>query len=150
MSYCPHCGAERMPAASFCSNCGQPLAEPTPQPAMSPASAAAPTGAAAAPARPPLPPAATRTAAAPWSPNVNWRALVVGNWLGAALTAGTALVVSGLLATGLGLLAKPEDFGWDNSLTMVAWIMTSAFERTSSSTSRSRTPRSTPAWASSR
>ena len=127
MSYCPHCGAERVPAASFCSNCGQPLAEPTPQPAMAPAPAPGPTAAASAPARPPLPPAATGTAAAPWSPNVNWRALVVGNWLGAALTAGTALVVSGLLATGLGLLAKPEDFGWDNSLTMVAWIMTSAF-----------------------
>jgi hypothetical protein len=135
MAYCPNCGAENAPTASYCSNCGQRLAPatqtataPPPPPPPAPPAAPAPTPApqptptlAASPG--PAAPTVQRTAL----PSVNWRPLVIGNWVGAGLTAATALGVSGVLATALGLLAKPADFGWDNSLTMVAWIMTSAF-----------------------
>jgi hypothetical protein len=60
-------------------------------------------------------------------PSVDWRRLLVGNWLGAGLTAGTALAVAGILSTLLALMAKPEDFGVDNGLTLVATLLAATF-----------------------
>lgn len=53
--------------------------------------------------------------------------VLYGNWVVALSVALTAVLVSGLLATVLGLVAKPADIGVDNTLTFIAVLMTSAF-----------------------
>ncbi|GAB3783407.1 hypothetical protein GCM10027601_15600 [Nocardioides ungokensis] len=60
-------------------------------------------------------------------PSISWQKLLVGNWVGAALTAATALVVAGALSTVLALLSKPADFGVDNGLTLVAALLAATF-----------------------
>jgi len=76
------------------------------------------------------PPAATAGAtgpAAPTIPQIDWRALLSGNWVGAAVTAATILVVAGLFSLVLVILAKPANFGVDNSLTLVMSVLASVF-----------------------
>jgi hypothetical protein len=51
----------------------------------------------------------------------------VGNWVGAGATALAALLVTGLLSGAMALLAKPADFGIDNTLTLAAVIAAGAF-----------------------
>jgi hypothetical protein len=55
------------------------------------------------------------------------RSILVGNWVAAGAVALTALATSGLLSLILACVAKPTDFGIDNSLTLIAVLMTGAF-----------------------
>ena len=136
MLTCAHCGSDNPGTSRFCGNCGRPTAvaaPPTTTPPGGPSPtapiAAAPTAPPAAPPVLPPPPGAQRPAgpSAPTLPSVNWQKILVGNWLGAGLTAGTALVVAGALSTVLALLAKPDDFGVDNGLTLVAALLAATF-----------------------
>ena len=52
---------------------------------------------------------------------------MVGNWVGAAITAAAILATAGILSTALGLLAKPHNFGIDNTLTLIASILGATF-----------------------
>ena len=52
---------------------------------------------------------------------------MVGNWIGAAITAAAILATAGVLSTALGLLAKPHNFGIDNTLTLIASILGATF-----------------------
>ncbi|HEY3016486.1 MAG TPA: hypothetical protein VGJ41_15315 [Nocardioides sp.] len=63
----------------------------------------------------------------PQLPTIDWRRLAVGNWLGAGITAAATLGSAGLAALILGLLAKPDNFGLDNTLTLVAAILGNIF-----------------------
>ncbi|GAA2148278.1 hypothetical protein GCM10009844_26530 [Nocardioides koreensis] len=92
--------------------------------------AAAPTAPPASPPVLPPPPAGpppTAGPATPRLPSVSWQRLLVGNWLGAGLTAATALVAAGVLSTVLGLMSKPVDFGVDNGLTLVTILLAATF-----------------------
>ena len=139
MPFCRHCGHELPPTGRFCPDCGatrestepetvaetRPLAaaDPTTAPTTSPAPAPTPSP---QPAGRTLPPAATTTAA-PSLPALDLSRLLVGNWLGASVVAASALLTSGVLSVVIALLGKPVDFGLDNSLTLVAVLMTGAF-----------------------
>src|SRR6478735_5110865 len=136
MLTCAHCGSDNPGTSRFCGSCGRPTAVAAPPTTTPPAGppptapiAAAPTAPPAAPPVLPPPPGAQRPAgpSAPTLPSVNWQKVLVGNWLGAGLTAGTALVVAGALSTVLALLAKPADFGVDNGLTLVAALLAATF-----------------------
>jgi hypothetical protein len=59
--------------------------------------------------------------------DIDWTRLLRGNWLGAAVVAGVTLAVAGVLAVVMVALAKPEDFGVDNSLTFVALVLNGSF-----------------------
>jgi hypothetical protein len=59
--------------------------------------------------------------------SIRWQRIVVGNWVGAGLTAATALGVAGALSLALALMAKPTDFGVDNGLTLVSTLLGAAF-----------------------
>jgi hypothetical protein len=63
----------------------------------------------------------------PSLPVVTWRTFLVGNWVGAGITAGGALVTAGILSVVVGLLAKPADFGITNTMTLVTMIFASSF-----------------------
>jgi hypothetical protein len=58
---------------------------------------------------------------------LDWRRLFVGNWVGAGMTALAALLLTGLLSAVMALVAKPADFGIDNTLTLITLIATGAF-----------------------
>jgi hypothetical protein len=118
---CTNCGAETSATDRFCATCGTPVeavVEPT-QPIV------------AAPVLPAAAPTAAPTIAlpttAPAAPQLDWRALLSGNWVGAGVTAAVIVAVAGLGAIGLALLAKPVNFGVDNSLTLVATILAAVF-----------------------
>jgi hypothetical protein len=53
--------------------------------------------------------------------------VLTGNWLGSAVVAALTLGTAGILSLVLGLLAKPPDFGIDNTLTFGAVILAGAF-----------------------
>ncbi|RHW25490.1 hypothetical protein D0Z08_18430 [Nocardioides immobilis] len=53
--------------------------------------------------------------------------LLAGNWTGSAGVALVMLATAGVLSTALGLMAKPEDFGIDNTLTGVMMILAATF-----------------------
>jgi hypothetical protein len=115
MPFCVSCGTETPPGNKFCANCGRPVGpaaetDPAPPPQQPPP-----------PLPPPGPPSA-RTA-----PTIDWRLVVVGNWFGAGMTALSALLVTGLLSGAMALVAKPADFGIDNTLTLAATIAAGAF-----------------------
>lgn len=55
------------------------------------------------------------------------RRVVTGNWIGSAGVAAVILGTAGVLSAVVGLLAKPEDFGIDNTLTLVAVILAGTF-----------------------
>jgi len=59
--------------------------------------------------------------------SVDWRWMVRGNWLGAGLVAVSTAFTAGLLGLLLALLAKPADFGLENTLTLATMLATSAF-----------------------
>lgn len=125
MRFCHQCGSQIRPGTAFCVSCGTALTVPAataaPAPPAHPTApyATAPAPYAAARAGHPAPP---RT-----SPQVDLARLLRGNWVGAARVALVVLAVSGLASLALALLAKPADFGIDNTLTLVAVIMTGAF-----------------------
>lgn len=128
MPSCSQCGHESAESSRFCPNCGAPLAQTPAASETQPLSAAAPTPRPDEPSTRTLPPPAADTVTAgPAVPHIDLSRLLVGNWLGAGLVAASALVTSGVLAVALALLGKPTDFGWDNSLTLVAVLMTGAF-----------------------
>jgi hypothetical protein len=52
---------------------------------------------------------------------------LTGNWLGAALTAATALGIAAVLSGAMALLAKPVDFGLWNTFTLTMVIMAGSF-----------------------
>lgn len=122
MSTCQHCGAQLEQSARFCADCGTAVTPPAPAPEPAPAT---------------MPIAATRTDARvvtepqPSTPRpgpaVDWTRLVRGNWVGAGLVAGLTLGTAGILALVMTALAKPTDFGLDNSLTLVAAILNGSF-----------------------
>lgn len=125
MPVCAHCGHETPEQSPFCPNCGQPretepAADTRP---MSPATPAPPAGT----GRTLPPPAPDTVSHGPAVPTLDLSRLLVGNWLGAGVVAASALFTSGLLALAVALLGKPTDFGLDNSLTLVATLMTGAF-----------------------
>ena len=137
MHTCADCGSENPGTSRFCGSCGRPLAATpaaappsAPPPPPTAPMAAAPT---APPASPPvLPPAPagpppTAGPATPHLPSVNWQRLLVGNWLGAGLTAVTALAVAGVLSTVLALMSKPVDFGVENGLALVTTLLAATF-----------------------
>ena len=136
MTSCPHCGTQLAQASPYCPHCGgavvvTPAAQvPPPDPALTmPISAAhaeqtqRPATPSARPVPPP-PPAGPSSVAAP---AFDWVRLVRGNWLGAGLVAGLTLGTAGLLAVVMTAMAKPTDFGLDNSLTLVASILNGSF-----------------------
>jgi hypothetical protein len=59
--------------------------------------------------------------------HLDWHRLLVGNWVGAGQTALAALLVTGVLSGILGLLAKPDDLGVANTLTLITVIATGTF-----------------------
>lgn len=110
MTHCTHCAAQLPDSGRFCAECGTPTTS-------------APD---AGPGRvlPPAPAPGTRAAPAL---SFDWRALLVGNWVGAGLVALATAFTTGLLGMLLALLAKPEDFGLSNTLTLATLIATGAF-----------------------
>lgn len=116
MGYCTECGNETPASDRFCANCGHPAGS-------------APPDTVRLPAPPTLPPPPTAPPGAPprGTPTLDWRPLVVGNWVGAAATALVALTLTGLLSCAMALVAKPADFGVDNTLTLAAVIAAGAF-----------------------
>lgn len=132
LSYCTNCGAGTEPHTKFCGTCGHALepvavavaAEERPAPPAAPVD-----GPADRPVMPPPPAGAPQAPAVSVSPAVGRlvQTVLVGNWAGAAVVAATAVGVAGFLSTLLGLIAKPGDFGIDNTLTMIAVLMTSTF-----------------------
>lgn len=149
MLTCPHCGNQSARPTPFCGQCGLLLEAPTQtaSPATPPVAATVTSvvpDLATTPIRavgddtgqdvvssgrstrtiPPAPLASGTTAA---GPEVDWMRLLRGNWLGAALVAGMTLAVAGGLALTLTVMAKPVDFGIDNSVTMVATLLAGAF-----------------------
>lgn len=131
MTSCRHCGHVLPDSGRFCPECGRTRVPEDAAPETRPLTATGPEAPVAADATP----AATRTIlpppaadqAGPVVPRVDLTRLLVGNWLGAGLVAASALLTSGLLAVVVALLGKPVDFGLDNSLTLVAVLMTGAF-----------------------
>ena len=117
MPFCVECGNEIPAGNRFCANCGSPVGPP----ATAGAPPAPPT--AQPPPTPPLPSSPPARAA----PTIDWRRLVVGNWVGAGLTALAALLLTGLLSAVMALVAKPADFGIDNTLTLITLLATGAF-----------------------
>ena len=79
------------------------------------------------PPTPPYGPAGGSAETASRPPAFDWRRVVVGNWVGALLTALATAGTAGLLGGLLALLAKPEDFGVANTLTLATVIATAAF-----------------------
>lgn len=59
--------------------------------------------------------------------SVDWRRMVRGNWLGAGIIAVSTAFTAGLLGLLLALLAKPADFGLENTLTLATMLATGAF-----------------------
>lgn len=112
MSTCQHCGAQLGPSTRFCADCGAAVATPT-MPI-----AATSRDDHVRPAPPP---------SAPGRGQFDWMRAVRGNWVGAGLVAGLTLGTGGLLALVMTALAKPADFGLDNSLTLVAAILNGSF-----------------------
>jgi hypothetical protein len=106
-----------------------PVETPSQAPSQAPPASGgwgqAPQGAPTAPATGPR--TGTGAYGGPQLPTIDWRRLAVGNWLGAGITAGATLGTAGLAALILGLLAKPDNFGLHNTLTLVAGILGSVF-----------------------
>ncbi|GAA3804484.1 hypothetical protein GCM10022242_04720 [Nocardioides panacisoli] len=53
--------------------------------------------------------------------------VLAGNWIGSTIVAAVTLVTAGLLSLIVGLVAKPPDFGIDNSLTLGAVVVCGVF-----------------------
>ena len=122
--FCPECGAQRTPAAAA----DRPV--PGPDTGQDTGSETRPLASEAPRSTRTLPPPAAATATSttgPVVPRIDLGRLLVGNWLGAGAVALAALLTSGLLSVVVALLGKPTDFGLDNSLTLVAVLMTGAF-----------------------
>lgn len=113
MAHCTNCGSELAPEATSCSGCGKPAAPPT----------------MAAPPTTPVPPAAPAAPAAAGmsAVNVDLRRLLTGNWVGSAGVAVAMLATAAVLGAILGLMAKPADFGIDNTLTGIMMIVAATF-----------------------
>jgi hypothetical protein len=137
MTSCPHCGAQLAQASPYCPHCGGALElttadVPPPDAALTMPISAARVQQASMPAPAP-PPAPSLPPPAPDGPRglapagFDWVRLVRGNWLGAGLVAGLTVGTAGLLAVVMTALAKPTDFGLDNSLTLVASILNGSF-----------------------
>lgn len=120
MPFCVECGNEVPAGNRFCANCGSPVGPP--------ATAGAPPTPDPPPPIPPPPIPPPPTGSPPgMTPAIDWRRLVVGNWIGAGMTALAALFLTGLLSVVLALIAKPADFGVDNTLTLAAVIAAGSF-----------------------
>lgn len=137
MITCQHCGDQLQPSARFCPKCGTAVSTPaeaqstmpiaTARPDQSVLPAASPAATATAQIPPARAPAAPATSAPIAGTDVDWTRLVRGNWIGAGVVAGATLATAGLLSVVMAALAKPTDFGLDNSLTLVAAILNGAF-----------------------
>lgn len=132
MTDCTSCGATLPGTARFCADCGAaaPAGDATPAPQTT--ASAAHTATAVAPPQEPgrvIPPAAPGATPATAVPSLafDWRRLLVGNWVGAGMVALATAFTTGLLGLLLALLAKPEDFGLSNTLTLATIIATGAF-----------------------
>ena len=117
MAFCTGCGSQLVDGERFCSSCGvsnEALVGPPPGP---PRSAPPPLG-----PRPEAPPSGLPTGF-----RFDWTKLVTGNWVGSAVVAAIMLATAGALSVTLALMAEPDDFGLDNSLTAVMGILAAAF-----------------------
>lgn len=122
-TYCTSCGAALDPGTRFCAQCGTAHSTGVPGVPADPA----PTTGRDVTGRV-MPPAAPTGTGAPVPLTMpDWRKLLVGNWLGAAVVAAATAATAGVLGLALALLAKPTDFGLDNTLTMATVIATAAF-----------------------
>ena len=125
--YCGSCGHQVTAGVRFCENCGSAMAPQGGDVAQSPA-AVRDEG-----------PSSSRTAVVPplrdgdthsqerLFPAIDWMRVVRGNWLGALIVAFVTAATSGLMGMALALLAKPEDFGVGNTLTLATILATGAF-----------------------
>lgn len=119
MTNCTNCGAELGVGAGFCASCGAAAPVATePHPETAPLPVVRPT----MPPPPTTPPGATAMAAP-----FDLARLLTGNWLGSAGVALVMLGTAGALSVVLALMAKPEDFGIDNTLTGVMMILAATF-----------------------
>src|SRR3954471_3770900 len=139
MPTCPHCGHDSALTTPFCAGCGRsldteaatdagqtlPIAAPYAEPPTSTAQQHLTRP------LPPLPPPVEGSERSTISfgseRDIDWARLLRGNWLGAGFVAGTALAGAGVVAPAMVALAKPADFGVDNSLTFVALVLDGAF-----------------------
>lgn len=134
MRHCTQCGSQLAQGIRFCGECGAPAGAQTPPPAQPtvPRPASAPAGPpGSGRVMPPSPPPPSALASGAGGGTValpfDWRRIVVGNWIGAAVVGVAAAMVSGVLGLALALLAKPEDFGLANTLTLATVTATGAF-----------------------
>lgn len=138
--FCTSCGSGLPSGSKFCGDCGTPLTESPTQPLSAHATAVAPPTMASPTVTPPTmapptvpPPAMPPPASAPAAPaglppiRLDLTRVLAGNWIGSAVVALTMLVTAGVLSLVLALMAKPDDFGIDNSLTSVMMIMAGIF-----------------------
>ena len=142
MRYCGNCGTQGTDGQAFCVACGTPFPADSTQ--------AVPQTRPRTQAQPQPQPSEPRPGyeyGAPRLPDLDWRTIVVGNWLGAAITAAAILATAGILSTALGLLAKPNNFGIDNTLTLIASILGATFgaDAVGSATARASTSTATSA-----
>jgi hypothetical protein len=133
MSRCPHCGAQLASATPFCPQCGGAVHVDSTEGGADDPALTRPIGTVsagrtetAAPTRPLPEPTVGRPSGA-GRPHLDVTMLLRGNWLGAGLVAGLTVLTAGLLALAMTALAKPTDFGLDNSLTLVASILNGSF-----------------------
>lgn len=119
MSFCANCGAQRSATMKFCAACGVALdAELSTDPSVAPEP------------KQPAAPRATNVGTAEVRARPSgeiWLDMLRGNWLGAAIVAVAAALTTGLMGMVLALIAKPDDFGVDNTLTLATLIATGAF-----------------------
>ena len=134
MRYCGNCGTQGTDGQAFCVACGTPFPADSTQATRQSQSQSQPPSQHPAQSQPqPWPraqPAEPRPGyeyGAPRLPDIDWRTIMVGNWIGAAITAAAILATAGILSTALGLLAKPNNFGIDNTLTLIASILGATF-----------------------
>lgn len=129
MAFCTNCGSELGSTDSFCVECGTAapaaatIVPPGPPPAAAPALPPPPAAPPVLPPPPTSPPSATGLPPM----NIDLAKLLAGNWLGSAVVALAMLVTAVVLSTVLALMAKPEDFGIDNTLTGVMMILAATF-----------------------
>ncbi|WP_235736184.1 hypothetical protein [Nocardioides alcanivorans] len=121
MSFCAECGSATS-ALNFCPQCGFPVASAAP--VSPPPASEAITHRAPAPPLPPPPAAAAPSSTTP-SVDLGW--LLRGNWIGAALTAVTAVLIAFVVSGGLLWVADPPDTSTDDRLTITAISAAAAF-----------------------
>ena len=124
MKMCTACGAENAADSQFCGSCGQAMAETPPAAPTAPPPPPAPSGSPTMP--PPAPAAPGGTGVANPFATVDWRRIVAGNWIGAGITAATALVVAAVVAALVAFLV-PDNLDFKSAVGLTALLTESSF-----------------------